>query len=192
MDARTREDAETILQRAGDNMHSSSLTWAITLPFLRKAAPGMKIILKGIMTPEDALLAAKHGADAIVISNHGGRQLDCTASTIEALPAIHAALATHAPGEGTRNRIPILFDGGIRHGSDVFKALALGADFVLVGRPVLWGLAYKGQEGVEAVVNILERELYRTMALAGVTQVEDIKSEYIGVRDRRRFRVYRL
>ena len=159
----------------------------------------MKIILKGIMTPEDAVLAVKHGADAIVVSNHGGRQLDSATSTIEALPSIHAALAT---GPSTfrgfwtktrpKNRIPIILDGGVRHGSDIFKALALGADFVLIGRPVLWGLAYKGQDGIETVYNILEREFSRTMALTGVTKVGDINKKYIGIKTGGVFGVARL
>lgn len=192
MDARTLHDAEAILSEAGGNTHSSSLTWDITLPFLRRTAPRMKIILKGIMTPEDAVLAVKYGTDAIVVSNHGGRQLDETPSTIEALPAIHAALATGFSELGKRNKIPVIFDGGVRSGADVFKALALGADFVLVGRPVLWGLGYKGAEGVETVINILERELSRTMALAGVTKVADIGKAYIGVKNVGGFGVSKL
>jgi hypothetical protein len=152
----------------------------------------MKIILKGIMTPEDAVLAVKYGADALVVSNHGGRQLDETSSTIEALPAIHAALATGSSKPRKKNKIPVLFDGGVRHGADIFKALALGADFVLIGRPVLWGLGYKGQEGVETVINVLERELSRTMALAGVTSVEGITREYIGVKNVGGFGVSKL
>ncbi|CZR66558.1 related to L-lactate dehydrogenase (cytochrome) [Phialocephala subalpina] len=143
----------------------------------------MKIILKGIMTPEDALLAVEHGADAIVVSNHGGRQLDEVCSTLEALPAIHSALATNVSERGKRNSIPVIFDGGVRHGADVLEALAMGADFVLLGRPVLWGLGYKGQEGVESVIHILERELTKTMALTGVAEVEGIGKEYIGVKD---------
>ncbi|PMD28515.1 S-2-hydroxy-acid oxidase [Hyaloscypha hepaticicola] len=192
MDSRTHEAAEAILKEAGGGTHSNSLTWETTLPFLRKAAPRMKIILKGIMTPEDAVLAVKYGADALVVSNHGGRQLDETSSTIEALPAIHAALATGSSELGKKNRIPVLFDGGVRHGADIFKALALGADFVLIGRPVLWGLGYKGQEGVETVINVLERELSRTMALAGVTNVEGITREYIGVKNVGGFGVSKL
>jgi len=183
MDARTLHDAEAILSEAGGSTHSNSLTWDTTIPFLRKTAPGMKIILKGIMTPEDAVLSVEHGADAIVVSNHGGRQLDETCATIEALPGIHAALATGSSESGKRNRIPVIFDGGVRTGADVFKALALGADFVLIGRPVLWGLGYKGEEGVETVINILERELSRTMALAGVTKIDGINKEYIGVKN---------
>lgn len=132
----------------------------------------LKIILKGVMTAEDAVLAVQHGADGIIVSNHGGRQLDSAPSTIEALPEIVDAV---------KNSIPIMFDGGIRRGSDVFKVLALGADFILIGRPVLYGLGYKGQEGVEAVVNILERELSRVMALAGTTDISKIKRGSLGI-----------
>ncbi|CAD0027606.1 unnamed protein product [Aureobasidium pullulans] len=171
MDARTAEQAQTLIQSAGPSMHSSSITWASTLPWLRKVT-NMKIILKGIMTEEDALLAVEHGVDGILVSNHGGRQLGCSPSTIEALPEIAKAV---------NGRIPILFDGGIRRGSDIFKALALGADFVLIGRPVLYGLGYKGREGVETVMHILERELSRTMALAGVTSISQIRSHSLGV-----------
>ncbi|KAI9933134.1 hypothetical protein AWENTII_002844 [Aspergillus wentii] len=173
MDARSAREADEILRNAGDTMHSSSLTWESTIRFLRQTT-SMKIILKGIMTPADANLAVEHGVDAIIVSNHGGRQLDCVPSTIAVLPAI---------SEAVQKRIPVLLDGGIRKGSDVFKALALGADFVLVGRPVLWGLAYKGQEGVEAVMNILEREFSRTMALAGVMRVEEIQKEYLAINE---------
>lgn len=99
-------------------------------------------------------------------SNHGGRQLDCAPSTIQALPEIVAAV---------RGKIPVILDGGIRHGSDVFKALAFGADFVLVGRPTLWRPAYNGRNGVETVMNILERELSLTMALSGTVNVKDVR-----------------
>lgn len=170
MDARTAKQAQEVLKQAGNTTHSSALTWDVVAT-LRKAT-SMKVILKGIMTPDDAQLAVKYGADAIVVSNHGGRQLDCVPSTLEAL---------HDIAKAVERRIPVIFDGGVRKGSDVFKAIALGADLVLVGRPVVWGLGYKGQEGLETVVNILERELSRTMALAGVTRVADIKSESLGI-----------
>lgn len=194
MDARTRHDADVILEQAGGSTHSSALTWDTTIPFLRKVAPKMKIILKGIMTPEDAILAVNYGVDAIVVSNHGGRQLDEASSTIEALPAIHAALykASSEPGGEPRNRIPVILDGGVRSGADVFKALALGADFVLVGRPVLWGLGYNGREGVETVCHVLEREFSRTMALASATRVQNVEKEYIGVKQIGGFGVSRL
>lgn len=170
MDARTSQQAAEILSKSRATMHDASLDWNV-IDKLRSMTK-MKIILKGIMAPQDAKLALDHGADAIVISNHGGRQLDCTLSTVEALPAIAAAV---------KGKLPIILDGGVRRGSDVFKAIALGADLVLIGRPVLWGLTFKGQEGVETVANILEREFSRTMALAGVTRVSDIKSESLAL-----------
>ncbi|CAG9981047.1 unnamed protein product [Clonostachys byssicola] len=163
MDARTAAQARKITSDARGTLHDPSLDWHVVARL--KSLTSMKVILKGVMAPEDARLAVEKGADAIVVSNHGGRQLDDIPSTLEVLPAVAEAVA---------GRIPVIFDGGVRQGSHVFKAIALGADLVLVGRPVLWGLGYKGQEGVEAVVHILERELSRTMALAGVTTVADI------------------
>jgi (S)-2-hydroxy-acid oxidase len=169
MDARTAKQAGELMRAAGDTANSASLTWSSTIDFLRRTTD-MKIILKGIMAPEDAQLAVECGADAIVVSNHGGRQLDCVPSTIQALPGV---------ADVVKGKMPVIFDGGIRRGSDVFKALALGADFVLVGRPALWGLAFNGREGVETVMNILERELSRTMALAGVSKVRDICASFL-------------
>ena len=182
MDARSSAAAAKVLSEAGGATHSSSLTWETTLPFLRHNST-LKIILKGILTPEDAELAIEHGADAIVVSNHGGRQLDDAVSTIEALVDVVDAV---------RKRIPVIFDGGVRTGTDVFKALAVGADFVLVGRPALWGLSYDGKDGVETVMNILERELSRTMALAGVTSVEQITRGMLGVEKANGFGLARL
>jgi (S)-2-hydroxy-acid oxidase len=163
LDARTAADADAILATVRAAVHDPTLSWDLIARL--RTITKMKIILKGVMAAEDARLAIEKGADAIIVSNHGGRQLDCTPATIEVLPAI----AKEAKG-----KIPIIIDGGVRRGSDIFKAIALGADLVLVGRPVLWGLAYNGQEGVETVAHILEREFSRTMALAGVTKVEDI------------------
>ncbi|KAJ5599503.1 hypothetical protein N7450_000570 [Penicillium hetheringtonii] len=169
MNARSAKEATEIRQAIGDGAHSASLTWRETIEFLRQNT-SLKIILKGILAPEDADLAIEHGVDALIVSNHGGRQLDSAPSTIQALPEIVATV---------RNRIPVIFDGGIRRGSDVFKALAFGADFVLVGRPVLWGLAFNGRDGVETVVNILERELSRTMALSGAVSIRDINQSFL-------------
>ena len=118
----------------------------------------LPIVLKGIMTPEDAELAVQHGAAAVIVSNHGGRQLDGVEPTLIALPRVAAAAA---------GRIPVLMDGGIRRGADVVKALCLGARAVLVARPYLWGLAVGGQQGVEDVLGLLRGELVRTMALLG-------------------------
>lgn len=182
MDARTAHDAAQVAESAKGSMHSSSLTWEHTLPFLRQHT-SLKVVLKGVMTAEDALLAVEHGADAIIVSNHGGRQLDSAPSTLEALVEVVDAVG---------GRIPVIVDGGIARGSDVFKALAIGADFVLIGRVALWGLTFKGQEGVETVCNILERELNRTMALAGVTKISEIRRSLLGVAKVNGFGVSRL
>jgi (S)-2-hydroxy-acid oxidase len=182
MNARTSDEAADLLASSGSRMHSSSLTWEKTMAFLRGVTK-MKIILKGIMTGEDAALAVEHGADAIIVSNHGGRQLSNTCATVEALPEIVDAV---------KGRIPIILDGGVRTGADVFKALALGADMVSIGRPALWGLAYDGQNGVESVLHILERELSRTMALAGVARVADIRRDRLGVVARDGFGISKL
>lgn len=181
-DARTAQEAKDIVSSAGGSLLSAALTWTSTIPFLRSIS-SLKVILKGIMSPDDALLAVQHGADAIVVSNHGGRQLDSVPSTIEVLPEIVKVVA---------GRIPVILDGGITRGSDVFKALALGADLVLIGRPVLWGLALDGQRGVENVSNILERELSRTMALSGVTSIKEIDKSLLGVAREGGFGVARL
>jgi isopentenyl diphosphate isomerase/L-lactate dehydrogenase-like FMN-dependent dehydrogenase len=127
------------------------------LDWLRSLSP-LPIILKGILTAEDALLAVKHGVEGIIVSNHGGRQLDGVPASIEALPAIV---------EAVNQRCEIYMDGGVRRGSDVLKALALGARAVLVGRPILWGLAVEGKEGALHVLEILRAELELVMALAG-------------------------
>jgi (S)-2-hydroxy-acid oxidase len=141
----------------------------------------MEVWVKGIATGEDALLACHHGVDGIVVSNHGGRQLNGALATIDALPEVAEAIRSQS------KKIPVHVDGGIRHGTDVFKALALGADFVWVGRPVLWGLAYKGQEGVELCLKLLSDEFKLCMGLAGVTKVEDIGKEYLAKMDRSGF-----
>lgn len=163
LDARTAAQAEAILATGNASVHDPTLTWEVIAKL--RGLTNMKIILKGVMAAEDARLAVEKGADAIVVSNHGGRQLDCVPATLDVLPSVAKAV---------QGRIPVIVDGGVRRGSDVFKAVALGANLVLVGRPVLWGLGFKGQQGVETVGHILEREFSRTMALAGVTRVEDI------------------
>ena len=133
-----------------------TLTWG-AVEWLRSITR-LPIVLKGIVTPEDAALAVEHGADAVIVSNHGGRQLDSAEPTLLALPRVADAVA---------GRVPVLMDGGIRRGTDVVKALALGARAVLVGRPCLWGLATGGQAGVERVLAMLRGELQRTLALLG-------------------------
>ncbi len=130
----------------------------------------LPVLLKGIVHPDDARLAIEHGAAGVVVSNHGGRQLDTAPATIDVLPEIVAAVD---------GRIPVLLDGGIRRGTDVVKALALGAQAVAVGRPVLWGLAVDGQAGVANVLEILRSEVELAMGLCGVTAVEAIGPELV-------------
>ncbi|PGH32653.1 (S)-2-hydroxy-acid oxidase [[Emmonsia] crescens] len=182
LEARNAQEAAEITHGNHDTLNDASLTWSNTMSWLRSKT-NLKIILKGIMTAEDALLAIDHGADAIIVSNHGGRQLDSVFSTIEALPEIANAV---------RGRVPVIIDSGITRGSDVFKALALGADFTLVGRSALWGLSFGGQEGVERVLDILERELSRTMALVGAGSIGEIGTEMLGVEKRDGFGISRL
>jgi isopentenyl diphosphate isomerase/L-lactate dehydrogenase-like FMN-dependent dehydrogenase len=136
---------------------------------IRDATP-MKLLIKGILTHEDARLCVEHGVDGLIVSNHGGRTVDSGLSTIEALPEIVEAVA---------GRIPILIDSGFRKGTDVFKALALGASAVCIGRPYLWGLAAFGQEGVEAVLAILRRELEATMRQMGTPTLEAITPAHV-------------
>jgi len=125
---------------------------------------GGKLILKGILDPEDAKIAASTGADAIVVSNHGGRQLDGTVSSIRALPEVVQAVG---------DRIEVLFDGGIRSGQDVLRALALGARGTMIGKSFAWGLGAMGEAGVTKVLEILQKELDVTMALCGLRDVKD-------------------
>ncbi|CAG9977511.1 unnamed protein product [Clonostachys byssicola] len=147
-----------------------TLTWEEAIPWLKKEASPMQVWVKGIVTAEDALLAVSNHVDGIIVSNHGGRQLDGTVATLDALPEI-VKVVDH--------RIPVHIDGGIRHGTDVFKALALGADFCWVGRPVLWGLGYGGEAGVELCLRLLTDQFRLCMGLCGVTKVSDIGPEYL-------------
>jgi 4-hydroxymandelate oxidase len=143
--------------------HDASLSWK-DLEWLRSKAP-LPLLLKGIVTAEDARIACEHGVDGIVVSNHGGRQLDGCIATLDALPEVVDAV------EG---RCEVLMDGGIRRGSDVLKALALGARAVLIGRPYLWGLAANGEAGVRGVVELLRDELSLAMSLAGQQRVDAV------------------
>jgi 4-hydroxymandelate oxidase len=136
----------------------------VFLDRLRKIVKG-RMMVKGIVTGEDAALAVMHGADAIIVSNHGGRNEETLRATIDCLPEIVAAV---------RGRVPVFVDGGIRRGTDIFKALALGATAVGIGRPQAWGLAAFGQPGVEAVIDILNRELMTIMRQAGTPTLAGI------------------
>ena len=146
----------------------ASLTWD-AVAWLRSITT-LPIVLKGIMTGADARLAHEHGADAIIVSNHGGRQLDCAEATLNALPDVVEAAA---------GRMPVLMDGGIRRGTDVVKALLLGANAVLIGRPYLWGLAVGGQDGVEHVLRLFQEEVHRTLALLGAPSVASLAGDML-------------
>ena len=147
---------------------ATGLTWDFVERL--KTATSMHVVLKGIVTAEDAALCLQHGVDGIIVSNHGGRSEASGRSTIESLPEIAAAVD---------GRIPVLVDGGFRRGTDIFKALALGADAVCVGRPYVWGLGAFGQAGVEQVLAILRTEFRRVMQEAGVTSVAQIDGSFI-------------
>jgi len=151
-----------------ENTQSSGLTWEFVDRL--KRATSMRVMLKGIVTAEDAILSLQHGVDGIIVSNHGGRSEASGRSTIESLPEIAGAVA---------GRIPVIIDGGFRRGTDIFKALALGASAVAIGRPYVWGLGAFGQAGVEKVLEILRVEFRRVMQEAGVTSVSQISSSYI-------------
>lgn len=146
-------------------------SWDREVPWLRSVTK-MEIWIKGILTAEDTLKAIEMGCDGIIVSNHGGRQLDGVPATIDALPECVAA---------AQGRIRIHVDGGIRSGTDMFKALALGAECCWVGRPALWGLAYDGAKGVELMIETLENEFRRCMQLTGCTSVRDITKDCLGI-----------
>jgi 4-hydroxymandelate oxidase len=142
----------------GSPVTLADLEWLVGLTSL-------PVVLKGVMTAEDARIAADSGAAGLIVSNHGGRLLDSTVSSLEALPEIVEAVAGQAE---------VYLDGGVRRGSDVLKALALGARAVAIGRPWYWGLAVGGADGVHAVLEILRRELDTTLALCGQTSVLEL------------------
>ena len=145
-----------------------------TVQRLREAASGMPVIVKGILTAEDTERAVKHGLSGVIVSNHGARQLDQVGSTIEALPE-----CVQAAG----GKIPVLIDGGFRRGTDVFKALALGASAVGIGRPYLWGLGAFGQRGVARVIELLRAELGLDMGMAGVAKLSQIDRSFVRIRE---------
>jgi isopentenyl diphosphate isomerase/L-lactate dehydrogenase-like FMN-dependent dehydrogenase len=152
----------------GVALQNPGMTWEF-VDRLRKAT-SVKLLLKGIDTGEDARLAVEHGIDGILVSNHGGRATDTGRATIEALPEVVSAVG---------GRIPVLLDGGVRRGTDVFKALALGAKAVGIGRPFLWGLGAFGQAGVERVLEILQGELKLVMGNCGTANIAAIDRSYV-------------
>ena len=152
-----------------DEEFDPSLSWR-DVEWLRSITK-LPIVLKGIMAPEDGVLAVEHGVAAVVVSNHGGRQLDSGEPTLFALPRIADAIG---------GRIPVLMDGGVRRGTDVVKALCLGATAVMIARPYLWGLAIGGQRGVADVLGLLRAEVERTLALLGRPTISALERSAIG------------
>lgn len=140
-----------------------------TLKRVRDAWKG-KLIVKGVMSPNDALKVKEAGADAIQVSNHGGRQLDSALPAIEALPLIRNIVG---------KEFPLIFDSGIRGGSDILRALALGANFVMLGRPLMYGIGADGSRGLKKILNIIKEELSTALGLVGLTDVNEISSEII-------------
>lgn len=156
------------LVNSGGSVFKSSLGWD-DVEFIQETTD-LPLILKGVVTPELAEKAITYGVAGIQVSNHGGRGLDGVPAAIDLLPDIAAAV---------NNRVPIIFDSGIRRGTDVFKALALGADTVALGRPVLYGLALGGATGVTSVYDRISEELSRAMMIAGVANINEIDKKFI-------------
>ena len=151
-----------------DSQFDPTVTWE-DIAWLRSIWDG-KILIKGVMTASDAVAAADVGADGVVVSNHGGRQLDGVSSTISMLPGVRAAVG---------DRVEVYMDGGVRNGIDVIKAVALGATGVLIGRPWIWAVAGRGEKGLVDLLGVFQQEIAVAMALMGVKQIEDITADLI-------------
>ncbi|WP_066304689.1 lactate 2-monooxygenase [Bacillus sp. FJAT-29814] len=162
------EDMRAAIMLWGQVFGNPTLTWN-DLEFI-KGQTSLPILLKGILHPEDAKLAVEHGVDGIVVSNHGGRQVDGAIAAIDALPEVVDAV---------QGNIPVLMDSGIRRGSDILKALALGARAVLVGRPYMYGLALAGEEGVKQVLRNLIADFDLTLALSGKRSIEELSRDLL-------------
>jgi 4-hydroxymandelate oxidase len=147
---------------------SPEISW-LHLDWLRQIT-ALPILLKGVLHADDARIAVEHGVDGLIVSNHGGRQLDTTPATLDRLPVIADAVA---------GRVPLLLDGGVRRGTDIAKALALGAQAVAIGRPVLWGLAVAGEAGVTRVLELLRAELVNALILLGVASPAELTRDQV-------------
>jgi isopentenyl diphosphate isomerase/L-lactate dehydrogenase-like FMN-dependent dehydrogenase len=162
------EDMQAAIGRWALTFSDPTVTWD-RLSFLREHT-GLPIVLKGVLHPQDARKAVEHGVDGLIVSNHGGRQVDGAIAALDALPGVLAAV----PDE-----FPVLFDSGIRTGADIVKALALGAHAVLLGRPYVWGLAVGGEGGVRQVLRSILAEVDLTFALSGVTSLDEVSSDML-------------
>lgn len=163
-----RKDWPMPLIDVAEALASATVTWD-DLRWIRKLWPG-PIVVKGILVADDARRAVDEGAAAVVVSNHGGRQLDCVSSSLRALPEVVGAVGS---------QIEVLMDGGIRRGSDIVKAICLGARAVLIGRAYAYGLAAAGEAGVTRVLEILRDDVERTLRLLGCESVARLNSSYI-------------
>lgn len=161
-------DKGSNIEAFASSTFDASLCWK-DIGWLRSIT-NLPILIKGILTCEDAIKAVEVGVDGVIVSNHGARQLDYVPATISVLEEVVQAV---------KGKVPVLFDGGVRRGTDIFKALALGAQAVLIGRPVIYGLAAKGEYGVRRVIEMLKDELELSMALAGCPSLKDITRSHV-------------
>lgn len=164
----SRADGDSGLSAYIASLWNNNLTWD-DIDWVRSITD-LPILVKGVLRGDDAQIAIEHGVDGVIVSNHGGRQLDTATATIRALPEVVEAVG---------GQVDVLIDGGIRRGTDVLKALALGAQAVLLGRPVLWGLAHDGEAGVKRVLDLLHDEFVLAMALAGCRDIAEITPDLI-------------
>jgi isopentenyl diphosphate isomerase/L-lactate dehydrogenase-like FMN-dependent dehydrogenase len=167
------DDLEAAIGHWAYQFSNPTVTWS-DIEWLREQTT-LPLVLKGILHADDAELALEAGVDGVIVSNHGGRQVDGALAALDALPAVCETIG---------GRIAVLFDSGIRTGADAFKALALGADAVCVGRPYVWGLALEGQAGVETGMRCLLAELDLTVALSGYTSLAEVGPEALAVQGR--------
>ncbi|CAK9181436.1 unnamed protein product [Ilex paraguariensis] len=168
-------DKGSNLEAFASQTQDASLCWK-DIAWL-KSITNLPILIKGVLTREDAIKSLEVGVAGIVVSNHGARQLDYVPASITALEEVVLAV---------QGKIPILFDGGVRRGTDIFKALALGAQAILIGRPIIYGLAAKGEYGVRRVIEMLKDELELTMALSGCCTLKDISRSHVRTEHERR------
>ncbi len=161
-------EGESGLVAYANSLFDPTLTWKDVDWLVSNSR--LPVLLKGVLRADDAKRAVEHGAAGVIVSNHGGRQLDTVPATIDALPRVV---------EAVDGRADVLLDGGVRRGTDILKALALGAQAVFIGRPVLWGLAVAGQAGVERVLQLLREEFETAMMLAGCAKVADVTRDLV-------------
>lgn len=178
LDTTPEEDMESAIRYFFSIFSNATLTWD-DIAFLRENS-NLPIILKGILHPEDAELALKYGVDGIIVSNHGGRQVNGSVAALDALPEVCRVI---------QDRIPVFMDSGIRRGSDILKAIALGAKAVLLGRPYVYGLTVAGEVGVKQVINNLIADLDLTMALSGCKSISKIDEALLGMQKDKRVKV---